>query len=40
MYKKFKTNKSYRELVHPIRESNLSHSIMRVTRTHSIVLKR
>jgi hypothetical protein len=40
MYKKFKTSKTYRELVQPIRESNMSDSLMRVTRGHSIVLKR
>ena len=40
MYKKFKTNKAYRDLVQTERESNLSDTIMRASRGQSIVLKR
>jgi hypothetical protein len=40
MYKKFKGNKVFRELVQPERESNLTNTYLRGTRGASIVLKR
>jgi hypothetical protein len=40
MYKKYTTNKAYRELVNPERESNMADTMMRGTRGPSIVLKR